>query len=137
MTARTWVYGLLTSDEAIADLVDGRVYAKKSMTSSVADHPYIVYQLGNSTDAALSEDTPVETQFMLAYVHDYADEKTADYMKIDDVIDAIKAAFHNQGSPTDGVVRAEFVETSQDLNDDTLNTVFRYVRFQLVTKEIQ
>ena len=137
MTARTFVYGVLTS-EPVAPLVGGdnpRVFAKKTMTSSVEEHPYIVYKLGNETSEDISEDTEVSRQFVQVWVHDYHDEQTGDYMRIDVIIAAIKLAFKNVGSAADGIWTSRFLEVSQDLNDDTLNTLFKYIRIQLIKEE--
>ena len=65
-------------------------------------------------------------------MHDYHDGDSADYMLIDKVLAEVKAALVGQQSGDDLVWNIEWLETSQDLNDDTLNTVFRYARFQMV-----
>jgi hypothetical protein len=111
------------------------VFAKKSMTSNVEEHPFIVYKLGNSTGEALSEEVDADRQFLQIFVHDYADVETADYIVIDSVLAEIRAALHQASSAEDGVIAALYLETSQDLNDETLNTVMRYIRFQLIVKE--
>jgi len=132
MTVRTWIYGqLITLDELVGD----RVFAKKTMTSSIEQHPYIVYSLGYNANEDLAEDTDVTRQFIQVFVHDFNDGDNADYMRIDQVIHAIKQVFHLKNSAEDGVIAIQYVETSQDLNDETLNTVFKYARFQLTTKE--
>jgi len=142
MTARHFTYGRLTSFAPLTDLIGGseapRVFSKKSMTSSVETCPYIVYKLGNATVINLSEDSDgtYYTQFLQIFVHDFTNEEVADYDQIDAVIKQVKAAFKLQVSPGDGVISCQYLETSQDLNDDTLNTVFKYVRFQLITKEL-
>jgi len=134
MTARTWLYQRLVDN---VPSVAGRVYAKKSMTSSVEEHPYIVYKLGNSTGEAFSETVDVDRQFIQIFVHDYSDGETADYLVIDSVLAEIRAALHQASSAEDGVIAVPYLETSQDLNDETLNTVMRYIRFQLILKENQ
>lgn len=136
MTVRTWVYSRLTTPQALITLVGDRVFAKKAMISSIEDHPYIVYKMGYSTDENVSEAVEVGRQFIQVWVHDYSDGKVADYVRIDLVIKAVKEAFFLQSSSADGVIIANYLETSQDLNDETLNTVMKYVRFQLITKEI-
>lgn len=138
MTKRTWVYERLTTFTPLTDLIgdaEPRVFAKKSMTSAIEDCPYLVYKLGYSAAEELSEDTDAGRQFIQIWVHDFADEHVGDYLKIDEVIRQIKAAFYLQTSPADGIIAVRYLETSQDLNDETLNTVFKYVRFQLVTTE--
>lgn len=133
MTARTWIYGRLIT---IPD-VNNRVFAKKSMTSSIEEHPYIVYKLGYNANEELAEDQDVNRQFFQVFVHDYSDGETGDYMRIDTVLEKIKGIFFLQSSAEDGITAVRYLETSQDLSDETLNTVMKYMRFQLITtKEI-
>jgi hypothetical protein len=144
MTARTFVYGTLTTFSPLLALVTNeddleprpRIFAKKSLTSSVEECPYIVYKLGNETTEDLAEDQEISRQYFQVWVHDFHDGDVADYDKIDAVVTQVRKAFRLASSTADGVWIARYLETSQDLNDDTLNTVFRYVRFQLIKKEM-
>jgi hypothetical protein len=132
LSIRTWVYGKLTEE---VPLVEGRVFAKKTMTSSVEDTPYIVYKLGNSSPEQLSETIDPDWQYFQVWVHDYEDPDTADYMRIDAVLAQVRAAFRNASSAEEGIIQTVYLETSQDLNDETLNTVMKYSRFQLVKEQ--
>lgn len=143
MTVRSWVYNRLVTYPGLVPLIGGsnpRVFAKKSMTSAIEEHPYIVYKLGFSANENLAEEMPenkeLYRQFLQVWVHDFADSHTGDYTRIDQIIEQLKNAFRNQSSPEDGIILCKYIETSQDLNDDTLNTVFKYGRLQLMTKEI-
>ena len=139
MTARTFIYRTLVNNAGVTSLVGGaanpRVFAKKTMTSSIEECPYIVYKLGNETSLDFAETHEMSNQFFQVWVHDYHDGELADYEKIDEIITAVKAAFFLASSGPDRVYSVKFLETSQDLNDDTLNTVFKYVRFILVKEE--
>lgn len=135
MTARTWLYQRLATFPGLVNVVNGRVFAKKSMTSSIEQHPYLVYKMAFSSNEDLSEDSQVSRQFVQIFVHDYSDGEVADYMRIDEVIDQVKLALRLGESAQDGVIATRYLETSQDLNDETLNTVMKYIRFQLITKE--
>lgn len=138
MTVRTWVYGRLTSFPGLIALIgenNPRVFAKKSMTSSVEQHPYLVYKMATNTAEDLAEDIEVSRQFITIFVHDHSDGETGDYMRIDSVIEQIKKALVLQSSAADGVIAVKYLETSQDLNDETLNTVMKYIRLQAITKE--
>lgn len=139
MTPRHFVYGIITGTPEITDLIGGatdpRIFAKKTMTSNIEDYPLLVYKLGNETAEDLSEDTDISRQFVQIWIHDYHDTKVADFDKIDAIASALKRAFKNKG--TDGIWTTIYLETSQDLNDETLNSVFRYLRFQLVREEVQ
>lgn len=132
MTARTWLYNRLMTHPGLNNLVGQRIFAKKSMSSSVEQHPYIVFKLGYNANESLSEDHDVSRQFIQIFVHDFADETAGDYTQIDEVIRELKLALTNQSSPDDGILQVTYLETSQDLDDDTLSTVMKYVRFQLI-----
>jgi len=136
MKARHFVYDRLTQAAVASLLADGAnsVYAKKAMTSSVEVHPYLVYKMGNDTSEEFSEEREVSRQFFQVWVHDYFDGNTADYDKIDTIITTLKNVFKNAGG-VPGVWTTRYLETSQDLDDDTLNTVFRYLRFQLIRED--
>jgi hypothetical protein len=137
MEARKFVWTKL-HDPSIKVLVgdtDPRIFAKKTMTSSKERCPYIVFKLGNDTSEEFSEERDVTRQFFQVWVHDFSDGKTADYGKIDAVIKTIKAVFKNAGGEP-GIWTTRYLETSQDLDDDTLNTVFRYLRFQLIREDV-
>lgn len=136
MTVRTWLYSqLIDPEKPLFDLIQDRVYAKKSMQSSVSEHPYVVFKLGNATNEEISETLDVYRQFVQIFVHDFTDDTVGDYGRIDEVIKAIKKLLINNQSPADGVVTVKFLETSQDLNDETLSTVMKYIRFQIIVKE--
>lgn len=105
------------------------------MTTSIEACPYIVYKMANSSDVELAEDTPIDRIYFQVWVHDFADAETADYMRIDEVVKQVRAAFRLLGSAEENIWTIRWLETSQDLNDDTLNTVFRYVRFEMIKKE--
>lgn len=142
MTKRSWLYSRIATFPGLLPLIaeDGdpetsRVFAKKSMTSAKEQHPYIVYKLGyNATeDLSDAEDfTSPERQFLQVFVHDFADTQVADYTQIDAVIRQLKLALHGQIVPEEGITYVKYIETSQDLDDDTLSTVMKYVRFQMI-----
>jgi len=133
LTARSFVYGkLITASSSVGTGENARVFAKKSMTSSREQHPYIVYKLGNNTTEGLSETDDPSRQFIQVYIHDFQDEHVGDYTLIDQIIVEVKAVFKLASSAPDGVIAVRYLETSQDLNDETLNTVMKYIRFQLV-----
>ncbi|MEG2887251.1 MAG: hypothetical protein RR853_09010 [Aurantimicrobium sp.] len=137
MSARTFIYGTMLADEALVELVGGdepRIFAKKTMTSAIEEHPYLVYKLGNETLELANEELEVTRQFFQIWVHDYHDQETGDYAKIDEIIEHLRRVFWIKNSAEEGVWITNWIETSQDLNDDTLNTLFKYVRFQLIRR---
>lgn len=137
-TARKFIYGTLVNYMPLLELVgeaDPRIFAKKSMTSATELYPFIVYKLGNDTSEGLAEDQTISRQFFQVWVHDKHDRETGDYERIDNVIKKVKEAFKLAGSASHKVWTTLYLETSQDLNDDTMNTLFRYIRFQLIKED--
>ena len=131
MSIRTWLYSKLST---LTTVPAERVFAKKSMRSSVEDHPYIVWKLGNNTSNQFSETEHISNQFIQIFVHDYTDSEVSDYSRIDTVIEELKSTLQNAYGPEDGVIQTTYLETSQDLNDETLGTIMKYVRFQSIVK---
>jgi hypothetical protein len=110
------------------------------MTSNIEAHPFIVFKMGFKVNFDLAEVMPGDgkdaySQYAQVWVHDYNDQKTGDYLLIDEVLEQVKLAVHSQSSPAHGVILAKYIEVSQDLNDETLSTLTRYARIQLITKE--
>lgn len=138
MTARTFIYSKLVSP-LVADHVGGienpRVFAKKTMTSADEEHPFIVYKLGVDSSENMSEDTEISRQYIQVWVHDVDSDDHADYMRIDTIIADIKKAFFLASSADDGIWTISFIETSQDFNDATLNTLFKYARFYMIRRD--
>jgi len=135
MTARTWVYGMMMNHAPLQAIVGNRIFAKKTMTSSREEHPYIVYKLGHNTSENLAEDQLVTRQFLQIFVHDFADYETGTYDRVDEVLGILKDLFFQQSSSADGVIAIQYLETSQDLDDQTLSTMLKYARFVLIIKE--
>lgn len=138
MTVRTWLYQTLTNPDhtELQELINQRVFPKKSMKSSVEEHPFLVYKLGNDTSERLSETSFAERQYLQVFVHDYKDSEAGDYTRIDQIITELKLILNGAVSPADHILNVSFLETSQDLDDDTLDTVFRYIRFQSVLGKV-
>jgi hypothetical protein len=130
MSAREFVYETLKNYPALQTFVADRVYQGESLTHSTQVKPFVVYRMGNDTSELLAEvDAFPHRQFFQVYAHD----EPADYYKLDQICDAVKGAFRaRNGSGVDNIYTVVYLETSRDLDDPVLNTVLRYVRFQLV-----
>lgn len=139
MTVRHLIYRALQHPDIVAEIGganDPRIFAKKTMTSSVEGTPYIVYKLGNESTEDFSDDRDISRQFLQIWVHDYTDGEVADYDRIDRIISIIRRVMRKLTSKDDANVwQVRYLETSADLDDDTLKTVFRYLRFQVIKEE--
>lgn len=139
MTVRHLIYRALQHPDIVAEIGGAdnpRIFAKKTMTSSVEGTPYIVYKLGNESTEDFSDDRDISRQFLQIWVHDYTDGEVADYDRIDRIISIIRRVMRKLTSKDDANVwQVRYLETSADLDDDTLKTVFRYLRFQVIKEE--
>jgi len=136
MSPRVWVYNTLLNHAPLQALIGDRVFLKNTMSSSREDYPYIVYKLGYNANENFSEQLQISRQFLQIFIHDFADYETASYDKIDEVIQVLKNLFFQASSPADGVIAVSYVETSQDLDDQTLSTTMKYIRFIMTVKEV-
>lgn len=130
MSVRQFVFETLKNDAVLRPLVAERVFQGESLNHSTQVKPFLVYRLGNDTSELLAEvDTTAHRQFLQVYVHD----EPADYSRIDQMCDGVRGAFRAvNGSGVEGIYTVTYLETSRDLDDPVLATIFRYVRFQLV-----
>lgn len=134
---RAWLYDHLTLDPIIQGFLGGtllsaqsRIFPRESMLSVNAEKPYLVYGLGNDSNEDLSEDPGHEAhrQFFQIWIHD----EGGSYDVIDDMIPVIKASLQNASDPASNVTTVRWLETSQEFSNETLNTIFRYIRFQAI-----
>ena len=126
---RTWLHQTLKNDLPLIELFGDRFFQGESMRSSVVVKPFLVYTIGNATDVLLSEepDTP-ERQFFQIYIHD----EGADYTRIDEGVKRVKKLLRHQQNAEAGIIDIIYLETSRDLDDVTMNTILRYIRFQAI-----
>lgn len=135
--ARQWVRGVLSQDAAVGDLVPAeRIFANQSLMTAQTPRPCIVIKIGTDSDEQLFDDWDIQArphrQFLEVWVHD----ARSSYVLIDQVCLAVKAALRTEQVSADAAIMSvRYLETSQDMNDTTLDTVLRYMRFQLVMSQ--
>lgn len=127
---RTWVHTRLTSDAALVARVGDRVIQQGAVLSAQTVKPYLVHHFGNNTDEGMYDEDSwrPNRQFLQVYVH--CDQ--GDFGPVDDIIPLVKDALTSLAGRPDNLVHVQYLETSQDLQDDLLQTYFRYIRFQLI-----
>ena len=143
---RVWLYGQLKADPGLGNLEDiiapflspgeileNRVTQGESLSDRLGGKPFIFYTIGNATDERLSETSIAYTQFFQIYVHDVP----ADYQTIDKIVKRIIKKLHGSSGQATGydILNVRYLETSRDLDDVTLGTIMRYIRFQATVKE--
>lgn len=128
---RQFIYDTLRLDSAVEGFVGDRIYQGESMDKAELVRPFLVYRVGNETNELMSEDEAEKMPhrvFFQVYIHD----NPADYTRIDDICQAVRNALVGGPYPTWNIYRVNYLETSRDLDDDTMRTILRYVRFQAV-----
>lgn len=124
---RTWVHTRLTS--LSPDPVK-EVWQQGAVLSAQVPRPYLVHHFGNNTDEGMYDEDSFKPnrQFLQVFLH--CDQ--GDYGPLDDLLPQVKTALMSlAGRPSD-LIHVQYLETSQDLQDDLLQTYFRYMRFQLI-----
>lgn len=128
---RTWLYNLLVTDSSLVPVIGGRVMQQGSLLSAQQVKPYIVYHFAHQVDEGMAdeiENTAPSRQYVEIYIH----VAQGDYGPIDDIADAIFTAMKSKAGAPPNLIRAQYLETSQDLQDPLLQTYFRYMRYQLI-----
>ena len=128
--SRQFVYNVMTGYAPLTALVGTRVMQQGSLLSAQTVKPYLVYRMGNNTDEGMADPDSKRPgrQFFQVYIHD----EVGDYTRIDDIVKHLKDAFL-AAQPSGDVCGIQYLETSGDLDDPTLESIMRYARFQLAT----
>lgn len=138
MSARNFLYSQLCSIPSI-NLLGGidnpRIWTKRSMTSAYTEMPYLTFKLGVDANLDLAEGLRITRQYFMVTAHDVDSDSQSDYGRIDTLLKEVKEQLHLANSTSGGVITTEFIETSQDFNDDTLNTLFKYSRFSFIKND--
>lgn len=131
--SRAWVHSRLSTDVDLSTVVGNRVIQQGAVLSAQAVKPYLVHHFGNNTDEGMSDEDNFQPnrQFLQIFIH--CDQ--GDYGPIDEIMPLVKRALMDRAGRPPSLVGVQYLETSQDLQDDQLQTYFRYMRFQLINTE--
>lgn len=130
---RTWLHQRLISSAEVQTWLGGdpagRVFPRFTQSTIPGPRPFIIHGLGNSSDMLSSEDEGFgRRQYFQVWLHD----EGADYTRIDEGLDIVTALLVNQSDPASNLTTVQWLETSQEFNNETYNTIFRYLRFQAI-----
>ena len=140
---RTWLFNRISTHTPLKTIIDTARSSNITLADQVSQgevlsdrlfpKPYIFYNIGNRTNQNMAEDTLVYNQFFQIYIHDQPGDYTLIDALVKELINLLNEAVGEEG--TYQIVRVRFLEVSGDLDDDTLGTILRYVRFVAVIKE--
>lgn len=127
---RAWVQHRLATDPGLLPVVAGRVMQQGAIISAQATKPYLVHHFGNATDERMADEDNFRPnrQFVQIYIH----VPQGDYGAVDDLAVLVKTALLSKAGAPPELVAVQYLESSQDLQDDILQTYFRYLRYQLI-----
>ena len=127
---RAWVHQSLTTYPDLVAITGDRVFQQGSSITAQTVKPYLVHHFGNLTDEGLHDEDNFQPsrQFLQVYIH----TDQGDYGPIDEICPLVSAALYKSGNRPSQLIGVHYLETSQDLQDDLLQTYFRYMRFQLI-----
>jgi hypothetical protein len=134
---RAWLYNRLVTATSLHSTLGGpegirdRVVPRFASETINLPKPFLVFGLGNATNEDLAEDTDHEAyrQFFQIWVHD----EPASFLRIDnELIVPIKKLLTGASDKQASITTIRWLETSQEFNNETYNTIFRYIRFQAI-----
>jgi hypothetical protein len=136
MLARQWVFQTLVNDSGVGEIVDDRILANQSGMTAQIGRPFLVLKFGNDSDEQQFDDPDIpqrpHRQFLEVWCHD----SRPSYTQIDELVAAVREALRvDQIAPDAHIMAVKYLETSADMDDQTMDTVLRYIRFQLVMSE--
>lgn len=122
MVWRKWLYGILTSDADVTEIIPAERWYPSANFKEVPPTLFGVYKLGpESHEIADATLIPAEV-----WVYD----SPGSYTRIDDALKRIRDAVISAPAD-DGMFPAEWAGDSEDLSDDEMGTIFRTASFQL------
>lgn len=133
MDPRSWLYQReIASVGLMALLGEGAasILAFQSFKSVPSKKPFVVNK-SSTTQPELKDDgrtIAAHTNFQV-WVHD----DPGDYLAIDAVLKELKGVIEDSAGD-ETVIRGEWLETSEDLEDSEMGTILRYCRFRVVHK---
>lgn len=136
VTARQWAYQTLLADKGVQEVVADRVAAGQGMMTAQTPKPFIVLKFGNVSDEQQFDDWDIpqrpNRQFLEVWCHD----SRPSYVNIDTLCGLVKQALRTSQTSTDAhIMGVKYLETSADMLDESLDTVLRYMRFQLIMSQ--
>lgn len=119
--------------------LQARVMPRRAERTIDIPKPFLIYGLGNASNMDLSDstanepnDAEAERQYFQVWIHD----EGGDFSVIDDIVEIVKRRLRGAQSTAHGIYTIEYLETSQEFNNETYNTNFRYIRFQAIKVKV-
>lgn len=135
-SARQWVYTALSNDPGVQELVADRIAANQSMMTAQTERPFIVLKFSTDSDEQIFDDPDIPQRPHRQLLEVWCHDARPSYVTIDSLVDLVKEALRvDQTSAESYIIAVKYLETSADMVDESMDTVLRYVRFQLILSQ--
>jgi hypothetical protein len=126
---RAFIHTKLKTNGPLNAVIAGRVFQQGSILTAQQAKPFIAHHFGNETDEGMYDPDSFQPsrQFLTIYMH----TDQGDYGPLDDLKPLIRMALMDRAGRPANLIWVNYLETSADMQDDTLQTYMRYMRFQL------
>lgn len=135
MVRETFVDDNDTPSDPLDDITTysaARIFQSTSLDAAPHEKPFIMYRQTSDVQRFRGDDGDmVRSAGFMIFVHD----EPGDYMRIDTVIGHLKRLFQDVTDQTNGIIRSNWVETSDDLRDDDMGTIIQFGRVQILYRE--
>ena len=106
-----------------------RIFQANSVFTPPKEKPFLVIRMSTANPITPYAAGAKQTNFQL-WVHD----DPGDYFIIDLIMGEVRSALLS-AVREDGFYEFRYLETSQDLEDDAMNTITKYCRYAAITRE--
>lgn len=128
MTSRVWLYQRMLNDPTLQGFISSRIFQSTMVTEAPKIKPFVMYRQTSDLGFFRGDDGhQVKRNGFMVFVHNIP----GDYMLIDDIVEVINNLFDNAIDQPNGIIRSDWVETSDDLRDEDMGTIMKFIRLQI------
>jgi hypothetical protein len=137
MSMRVWVHNRVSNHTEIASLLPGGIHSAGSLDTVPNRKPFMATRAANEAPELTDDNLAIAAaQQFTFWVHD----QPGNYENIDEVIEQLRLFLSS--APNESLdpakfgakafIRAEWLFTSDDLRDDEMDTVVKFVQWRIV-----
>lgn len=133
MSMRVKVHQLITAESSVMDLLPGGVHQGSSLENVPTLKPFLVHRFANEVpEIKDAGQTLAMRQQCTLWVHD----DPGNYENIDEVLAALTTLLEAASSDLSGFMQAEWLFTSDDLRDEEMGTIQRFIQWQITSRRV-
>lgn len=128
---RVWIYQKVSATPAITGLLPGGIHPAGSMDNVPKVKPFLAIRASNEASEIRDGGITIsDRQQFTFWVHD----RPGNYEGIDSVLEQLRLFLEAAPSDATGFMKAEWLFTSDDLRDDEMGTIARFVQYQITRR---